>query len=108
MEQVTLAAPEYVDPGTGRYVVRSLVMNIGVTYDWSGALVITPASSQITVVLAGDQRHEVTHSWAGQVAHDDIIALNKVNLTITSLQKRIMQRLIALGKLVGNITGAVD
>jgi hypothetical protein len=38
----------------------------------------------------------------------DMIALNKANLSTTSLQRRVMNRLTALGRLSGTISGTPD
>jgi hypothetical protein len=37
-----------------------------------------------------------------------MVGLNKANLSIKSLQRRVLERLIADGKLSGSITGAPD
>jgi hypothetical protein len=107
MEKIALTTP-ITGPSTSEYFIESFTMQLGMTMAGDGSVVITPINSKISVTLYGSNRMTATFEWSGQVAHDDIIALNKANLSTTSLQKRIMQRLMALGYIAGTVTGTVD
>lgn len=108
MEQVTLAAPAQGVPATPRYLVQELTLRIGMKLLADNSVAPDPATSQIRVRLIGDYGHVKDDEWSGQEAHDDIVALNKANLSTASLQKRIMQRLVQRGTIAGNITGNPD
>lgn len=47
-------------------------------------------------------------SYNGDEAMDIMRALNKANLSIKSLDRRILEKLIADGKIVGTISGSPD
>jgi hypothetical protein len=49
-----------------------------------------------------------TFGYEGQTALNLIIALNKVDLSVKSLHRRVIERLINDGKLDGTIGGAPD
>ena len=62
----------------------------------------------ILVKLRGTNGEQFSYSYNGDEANDLMVALNTVNLSTISLQRRIMQRLIADGVLVGSVSGSPD
>jgi hypothetical protein len=93
-ESIALTTPYTVDPRqASSFVVDSILLN------WK--------EKSIVIHLGGNgiqQRIEYT----GTVATNLMIALNKANLSTTSLQKRIFLQLIADGYIAGSITGTPD
>lgn len=64
-------------------------------------------SDSIYIELKGSgQSH--SFSYVGQEAATMMQALNKANLTIKSLHRRVMEKLLADGKLTGLIEGLPD
>jgi hypothetical protein len=54
-------------------------------------------------------QRELSANYTGETATNLMIALNKANLTTTSLQKRVIQQLVTDGKLpAGSVTGTPD
>lgn len=49
----------------------------------------------------------ISLGYEGQEAYDLIVALNKVNLSTTSLQRRVINRLVTDGKLPPGVAGGV-
>ena len=94
-EQVDLTAPDQVQAGTSTYSVTQLVL------DWE--------QGRIVIKLVGDngERKEVVFGDADN-ARAMMRALNKMDLSTVSLHRRIMERLIADGHLVGSISGVPD
>lgn len=107
MEQVNLAAPA-TTPQTTRWIVQETRLTVGARFAGDGTIEIDGNLSEIFVHLLGDQHQVKTHSWKGNAAHTDIVALNKANLSTKSLQKRIMEKLIADGVVEGTIAGTPD
>ena len=64
--------------------------------------------SYIEVVLHGANGHVFTHAWRGQTADTMLVALNKADLSVKSLHRRIMEKLIADGVIEGSISGAAE
>lgn len=63
----------------------------------------------ITIILHNvDANKDEIFLYTGATALTMMNQLNKANLTTNSLQKRIFERLIADGKLVGTISGTPD
>jgi hypothetical protein len=93
MEKITLAAPE-VTPAitTTDYQLASLLLDL--------------EASRIVVTLKG------TNGERRQVIYEDaaatLKALNTANLTVKSLHRRVMEKLIADGKVAGTIAGTPD
>ena len=87
---ITLAAPT-----TSDYSVRSIYLG---------------RDEQVIRVAVRDNNHVVTtHVYEGAEATTLMTALNTANLSIISLQKRILNRLAADGKLpAGTVTGTPD
>lgn len=74
-----------------------------VTYmglDWKNA--------RITIDLEGDDGSPLHHTYEGAKATTLMTALNKANLSIKSLHRRIIEQLVTDGFLAGNISGAPD
>lgn len=67
---------------------------------WRGA--------HIGIVLEGSDNERREVHYNGPTATALMVALNKANLSVKSLHKRILEYLVADGKLAGVITGAVD
>lgn len=73
-----------------------------ISLDWEGA--------QITILLrdAATPTRVVTFTYTGATASTLMIALNKANLSTRSLNQRVLDRLIADGKIAGTVTGTVQ
>jgi hypothetical protein len=91
-EKIDLAAPDQSRPGTSEYRIAGLFLNVEDEY--------------IEINLRGANAELRVERYAD--ALDLIIALNKANLSTKSLQRRIMERLIADGRLAGSISGTPD
>lgn len=62
----------------------------------------------IVIHVRGSNGERKDFRYEGQIAVDLMVALNKANLSLKSLQRRILERLSADGKLVGSVSGAPD
>jgi len=94
MEQIDLTTPLAVDPRTSTFFkVRKLV------FDWEGSLIFIRLSD-------GSVYREFYYT--GQEATDLMVLLNKANLSTNSLHKRVLNKLIADGKLTGTVNGSPD
>lgn len=94
-EFLTLAAPEIIPAVT--------------TTDYKVALLLLDVEgAQIAIHVRGTngERKEFRYEKAEAVAL--LHALNTANLTVKSLQRRILEKLIADGKLVGAVNGVPD
>ena len=65
-------------------------------------------AQRITIVLIAPPAPALIIEYTGIEARDMMIAGNKSNNTVKSRDKRIMEKLIADGKLAGTISGTVD
>ncbi|KKM14920.1 hypothetical protein LCGC14_1701240 [marine sediment metagenome] len=94
-EQVDLATVDQAQAGTLTYRVAQL------TLDWE--------HGRIVIRLVGDngERKEVVFGDADN-ARSMMRALNKADLSAKSLHRRIIEKLISDGHLVGSISGAPD
>jgi len=100
-EDITLAAPVRVDPGVTTFRVARLV------FDWESALVQITLRPWSGSAFVGAHRIEATYE--GAIATTLMIGLNKVNLTTRSLHQRVLDRLLADGKIpTGTVAGTVD
>lgn len=90
-EQIDVTVPVGAVPGTPSFRVSSLMVN----YDTGTMLV--------DVVGVPDGRH-LSFQYDNMQA--TIAALNTANLTVKSLARRILEKLVADGKLPGTISGA--
>lgn len=71
-------------------------------------LVLDFPNAVIRAGLTGSDGNDVTVEWTGAAATTLMIALNKANLSTTSLQKRVLQQAVTDGKLTaGTVTGVV-
>ena len=94
-ERVDLTVPDQVLPGTTHYSIASLFIS------WE--------AKSITIVLLGanNERKQIVYDEnSGATAL--MTGLNKANLSVKSLHKRIMERLLSDGHLAGTISGAPD
>lgn len=94
MEQIDLASADQVKPGTTFYKVLALDLN------WGG--------KTIEVTLTGADGIQRTFRYSGTMAETMMIALNKADLSVKSLHRRILERLMNDGLLSGTITGLPD
>lgn len=62
----------------------------------------------IEVVLVGPNGERKTHLYTGQTAANLMVALNKANLSTSSLQKRVLERLATDGVISGTVSGTPD
>ena len=90
MEQVDLAVP-VIPPSITSWRVSLLHL------DWPGA--------QIQIGLLGPNGETAGHVYSGLDAMNLMTALNTANLSVKSLHRRVMERLIADGRLLGTISG---
>lgn len=93
-EQCDLTTPDQAQAGTIFYKVALLAL------DWE--------NKRIKVVLVGGNGLRKSVSYEGATAEAMLIALNKANLSLKSLHKRILGRVVADGNLTGSISGTPD
>lgn len=80
---------------TERYQVNSVIL------DWVAQLV--------RVVVADSHGRTTSFDYTGETAKTLMTALNKADLSVKSLHRRVLERLMADQKLaVGTLTGVVD
>ena len=92
-EEVTLTTP-VTTPSITAWKVSSLHL------DWD--------NSQITIKLKGSNGEAKFHSYGGATALTMMTALNKADLSFNSLHRRVLNRLILDGVVLGSVTGAPD
>lgn len=92
-EQITLTTPAVAAVSTDYQVVY-------LELDWEHA--------RIVVKLLGPDGQRLAHNYLGATALTMMRQLNTANLSIKSLHRRVMERLIADGVVNGPITGAPD
>jgi hypothetical protein len=106
METVTLVTPVLVSPGATTFRVWALDMRRAHPDRPAGILVIF-READAGGFIAGGKSWECRYE--GDEADQLIVALNKVNLSTTSLEKRLMQRCQVDVKLPpGSIGGTPD
>ena len=88
MEQIDLTTPK---PSVTNYRVVILYL------DWQNA--------HIQIGLLGPLGEQESFIYDGEEATNLMIALNTANLSIKSLHKRVLEKLILDEKLVGTISG---
>ena len=91
-EQVDLDDPDQAKSGTSTYTISEFNMN------WT--------QKRVVIVLLGSNGEQKTVVYDD--AGDMIRALNKANLSVKSLHRRVMERLLADGHLTGTISGTPD
>lgn len=95
METVTLTTPEVTPAIT--------------TTDYRVVYEMKDVEQKLFVVhVRGTNGERKEFRYSGDDALTFIIFLNKANLTVKSEQRRILERLIADGKLSGAVTGTPD
>ena len=93
-ERLDLTTP-ITPPSVTRYTIERL------TLDWPGA--------SIYLQLLGPNGEAASCVWTGDTATTLMRALNKVNLSIKSLQRRLLERAVADGLLTaGAVSGTPD
>jgi hypothetical protein len=90
MEQLDLTAPVQ-PPSVTTYTIDSLNLN------WSVA--------SIDVVLKDNIGNTLTFNYNGPTAVTLMLALNTANLSIKSLYRRVLEKLVADGKISGTVSG---
>ena len=90
-ELITLTSPL---PALSTYTVVELNLN------WDAA--------SIQIGLKGTNGERTHYSYSGATATTLMVALNKANLSIKSLQRRVIEQLVTDGKLAGTISGSPD
>lgn len=86
-------------PITGPTTSNLMVVQLGL--DWEAAMIHIGVKNTVT----GYRQH---FDYTGSTATNLMVALNKANLSTKSLQRRILEQLVADGKLVGTISGTPD
>jgi hypothetical protein len=95
MESLTLTTPE-TKPAINTTDYRVVFLSL----DWEQA--------RITIRVRGTNAESKGFLYEGGTALTLMTALNKIDLSIKSLQRRILERLIADGLLLGSIAGVPD
>ncbi len=92
---------------TASAIVTTTYRLIGLALDWEHAY--------ISIRLRGANGEIKTFSYGGDGPGVNpaavlalLVALNKADLSVKSLQRRILERLIADGKILGTISGTPD
>ncbi len=93
-ERLDLASPEQAAPGT--VIWKPILLHL----NWEQAT--------IKAGFRGDNGEYTSVGWDGVDATTLMVGLNKADLTVKSLHKRIMEKAIADGKLSGTISGTPD
>lgn len=91
-EQLDLTAP-IVPPTRTTYSIKKI------TLDW--------ANSLIEVFLTGSDGVDVRVEYLGVTAATLMTTLNSANLSVLSLHKRVLQKLVVDGKVPGGIVSGV-
>lgn len=94
-EQVTLTTPEVI-PAISTTFYRVVTLNL----DWRG--------QRILIVLQGENGELKGFDYEGADAITMMTALNKANLSVQSLQRRVLNRLIMDGHITGAVAGSPD
>ena len=92
-EQIELTTP-IVPPSVTSYKISRLLFDI--------------AGAGIVIDLVSNTGQAIQCSYNGDEATKLMVAMNKINFTVTSMQKKILQKLIADAKLAGTISGSPD
>ena len=95
METLTLTTPE-TTPAITTTDYRVIYLHL----DFEGA--------RIVIHVRGTNNERRQFDYTGDTATQMMIALNKANLSIKSLQRRILERLAADGLLSGTVNGVPD
>lgn len=71
-----------------------------ISLDWDNGILV--------VRLISNTNEPKFFTYEGEIARSLMVAINKANLVSASLHRRIIQFLVADGKVSGNVTGAPD
>lgn len=93
-EKLDFSTPELDAPGTLSWTPFLLHLNF--------------ENATIKVAFRGDNGEYTSIGYTGTEATTLMLSLNKSNLSTKSLLKRIMERVVADGKLTGIISGTPD
>lgn len=105
-EKITLNTPVYTQPGISDFRVVSLNLRRGVGNILAEIHVRLLETSGSSLVENGKT---ITAVYTGSVAETLLNALNKADLTVKSLERRVIERLLADGKIgTGTISGTPD
>lgn len=88
MEQIDLTTP------TDHLTISQLVL------DWE--------RSNVQISMIGPNNVRLTYSFGGTNAMNAMLALNKADLSVKSLHRRIIEKLVADGVIDGTISGTPD
>lgn len=90
-ETLTLTAP-IVPPTRTTYAIKRLVLDV--------------SAAVIQAYLGGSDGVEVLVEWSGAQATTLLTALNSANLSVKSLQRRVLEQAVTDGKLTaGTVSG---
>ena len=95
MESISLTTPEVI-PAITTTDYRVVLLHL----DFEKA--------EIAIHLRGTNGERKEFRYSGDTATTMMVGLNKANLSIKSLQRRILERLAADGLLSGTVTGVPD
>lgn len=101
-EQLDLTSP--YGPQTSNWKIQAICLKRG----YVPGTGFVPERSSIDVELVGENGQWFTHRWTGTAADALILALNKVDLSAVSLQRRVFNRLVADGVFPGTVSGTPD
>ena len=73
---------------------------IYISFDWERALIL--------IAVRGTHGERREFRYEGDTATTLMVALNKINLSTKSLQRRILERLDSDGLLLGTVSGSPD
>jgi hypothetical protein len=93
-ERLTLTTPKPQPTQVTGYTISALLLKVEPT-------------PQIVITLRGEDGLYTDQVYEGAIALTLIRQLNKTDLSVRSLNQRIMDRLIADGRLQGTVTGSV-
>lgn len=65
-------------------------------------------AQSIQIGLKGTNGEAKHHTYSGTTAQSLLVALNKANLSTTSLHRRIIDRLVSDGVIAGTVSGSPD
>jgi hypothetical protein len=105
--KLTTTAPVTTVPTANEFEVFHLELHRGIDFS-TGVRIVDVLRSYIEVRLIGQNNIVTICHYYAKEADDLIIALDKAPLNVKDLQSRVIERLLADGKLVGTISGAPE
>lgn len=103
-ERIDLTTPI---PSAPRWFVETITLRRGLSCA-GGAITAVPPDSAIIVTLIAENGQHKIHQWTGAAADTLILGLNKANLSTNTLNKRVLDKLIADGVILGVSAGTAD